>query len=164
MIQALDEYENRKVTTQVIADKYGISTATLTVWAKKAGMKLRQRGRKKQDKPTPRQMEIIRLASVYRYEQVGERFGMKKQSIHRIVKRWRSWSGTLTRKAPFDPGDLLLWRGKRLIVIDANHTDGTLREEKTGKTIVNFPWNGGRMPKKIGINPRYAKREVAKAA
>lgn len=155
MAAALTDYQNRSLTTEKIAEKHGISTATLTVWAKKAGLPLRKRGRKKQDKPTPLQMEIIKLASVYKYDQVGDRFGMHKQSIHRIVKRWRNWAEP--RRSPFQPGDLLLWRGKRMIVIDANHTDGTLMDEKNGKIFKNFAWNGGRMPKKIGTNPRYAK-------
>jgi len=155
MAEALTDYKDRSVTTAVIAKKHRISTATLTVWAKKAGLDLRRRGRKRQEKPTPRQMEIIKLASVYKYDEVGERMGMAKQSVHRIVKRWRNWAQPY--KAPFDPGDLLLWRGKRMIVLEANRTDGTLMEERNGKLYKNFVWTGGRMPKKIGINPRYIK-------
>lgn len=163
MAEALADYQDRVLTTDEIAAKHSVSAATLTVWAKKAGMALRNRGRKKQELPTPRQMEIIRLASVYKYEQVGARFGMHKQSIHRIVKRWRNWSQP--RKAPFEPGDLLLWRGKKFVVLEANHHDGTLREEKTGKIWKNFGWNGGRIPKKIGVNPKYLKASAsAKAA
>ena len=153
MAAALADYQKRELTTDAIAQKHGISAATLTVWAKKAGLALRQRGRKKQDKPTPRQMEIIKLASVYKYDQVGQRFGMAKQSIHRIVKRWRSWAQP--KRSPFAPGDILEWRGKRFIVIEANQHDGTLKAEKDGKVFKNFSWNGGRIPKKIGSNPRY---------
>jgi len=155
MSEALADYQKRELTTEEIAAKHSISSATLTVWAKKAGIALRNRGRKKQETPTARQMEIIKLASVYRYDQVGARFGMHKQSIHRIVKRWRNWAQP--RKAPFEPGDILLWRGKRFIVIDANNHDGTLQDEKSGKRYVNFCWNGGRIPKKIGENPKYFK-------
>jgi hypothetical protein len=154
MAQALTDYQNRDLTTEAIALKHGISTATLTVWAKKAGMELRNRGRKPQSRPTPRQLEIIKLASVYKYDQVGARFGMHKQSIHRIVKRWREWAQP--RRAPFDPGDLIVWRGKKFTVLEANHQDGTLMDEHE-KIYKNFSWNGGRMPKKVGTNPRYAK-------
>ena len=152
MAAALADYQKREMTTEEIGAKHGISTATLTVWAKKAGMPLRNRGRKKQELPTPRQMEIIKLASVYKYDQVGAKFGMHKQSIHRIVKRWRGWASP--RKAPFVPGDMLLWRGKKFTVIEANHQDGILVDER-GKVFKNFAWNGGRIPKKIGVNPRY---------
>lgn len=158
--EALEAYRERKLTTEEIALQFGISAATLTVWAKRAGMELRKRGRKKQERPTPRQLEIVRLSSLYKYEEVGRRFGMQKQSIHRIVKRWRSYANP--RSAPFQPGDVLLWRNKRFTVIDANHTDGTLQDEH-GKTYKNFVWNGGRMPKKIGVNQKYLKAQAAVA-
>jgi len=160
MAQALTDYQNRDLTTEAIALKHGISTATLTVWAKKAGLELRNRGRKPQSRPTPRQLEIIKLASVYKYDQVGARFGMHKQSIHRIVKRWREWAQP--KRAPFDPGDLIVWRGKKFTVLEANHQDGTLMDEHE-KIYKNFSWNGGRMPKKVGTNPRYAKLNAAAA-
>lgn len=154
MAEALIDYQNTALTVEAIAVKHGVSSATLTVWAKKAGLPLRMRGRKAQERPTPRQLEIIKLASVYRYDQVGERFGMKKQSIHRIVKRWRNWAQP--KSAPFTPGDLIVWRGKKFTVLEANHQDGTLMDEHE-KIYKNFTWNGGKMPKKIGVNPRYAK-------
>ena len=160
MAAALADYQKPDLTTTEIALKHGISGATLTVWAKKAGLPLRQRGRKCQKVPTERQMKVIRLASVYKYEQVGQRMGMYKQSVHRIVKRWRNWMQP--RSAPFAPGDLLLWRGKKFTVIEATHTDGTLQDEH-GKLYRNFVWSGGRMPKKIGENPRLA-RPTADAA
>jgi hypothetical protein len=152
MVSALAEYQKREMTTAEIAMLHKISTATLTVWAKKAGLPLRNRGRRRQERPTQRQLQIVKMASVYRYDQVGREFGMHKQSVHRIVKRWRSFAEP--RRAPFSPGDMLAWRGKQLTVIDANHHDGTLVDEH-GKFYKNFSWNSGRIPKKIGTNPRY---------
>ncbi len=152
MREALTLYQQRDMTTEEIARLKDISTATLTVWAKKAGLPLRNRGRRRQERPTPMQLQIVKMASVYNYDEVGRKFGMHKQSIHRIVKRWRSWAEP--RHAPFSPGDMLLWRGKKLTVVDANHHDGTLVDEH-GKLYKNFSWNGGRIPKKIGVNPRY---------
>jgi len=154
MAAALADYQKREMTTEEIGAKHGISTATITVWAKKAGIPLRNRGRRRQEQPNERQLEIIKLASVYKYDQVGARYGMHKQSIHRIVKRWRNWASP--RRSPFAPGDILLWRGKRFTVIDANHQDGTLVDERS-VVYKNFAWNGGRIPKKIGVNPRYVK-------
>lgn len=155
MAAALIDYQNPDMTSEEVAVKHNVSAATLTVWAKKAGLALRSRGRKAQDRPSPRQLEIIKLASVYTYEQVGERFGMAKQSIHRIVKRWRNWMSPI--KPPFDRGDMLLWRGKKFTVLEANNEEGTLVDER-GKVFKNFAWNGGRIPKKIGVNPRYVSR------
>lgn len=154
MLAAMADYKKREMTSEEIAAKHGISTATLTVWAKKTGVTLRKRGRKRREQPSPRQLEIIKLAGVYTYDQVGEKFGMAKQSIHRIVKRWRGWASP--RVAPFQPGDMLLHRGRRFTVVDANVEDGTLVDQR-GKVYTNFAWNGGRIPKKIGVNPRYVK-------
>lgn len=161
MQQALLDYQRKDMTTDEIATARGISTATLTVWAKQAGLPLRNRGRRRQDKPTPLQLQIVKLASVYKYDQVGKKFGMHKQSIHRIVKRWRSWAEP--RHAPFLPGDMLAWRGKKLTVVDANHHDGTLVDER-GKIYKNFSWSGGRVPRKIGTNPRYVVADATVAA
>lgn len=150
--RVLVDYQDMSMTLQQVADKNKISSATATSWAKKAGLALRERGRKCRETPTPRQLEIIRLSSIYSYEQVGKRFGLHKQSIHRTVKRWRSLANP--KKAPFEPGDILLWRNKKLSVIDSNFQDGTVVDEK-GKIYRNFSWNSGRIPKKIGVNPNY---------
>lgn len=153
MAAALIDYEARVLTTEDIAAKHGVSTATLTVWAKKSGYTLRKRGRKKQEKPTARQLRIVKMANLYTYDQVGAEFGMLKQSVHRIVKRWRNWSAE-DQKAPFDPGDMILWRNKKFTVVDATKHEGTL-VDSNGKLYKNFAWNGGRIPKKIGVNKRY---------
>ena len=161
MASALADYTQGDMTVQDIAKKHDISTATLTVWAKKAGLTLRQRGRRRQVMPTERQLEIIKLASVYRYDQVGARWRMHKQSVHRIVKRWRNWAQP--KKSPFSPGDMLVWRGKKFTVIDANQHDGTLLDEKN-VIWKNFAWNGGRVPKKVGVNPRYVLTDAQPAS
>ena len=87
----LEEYQNRELTSAEIAKKHGISSATVSSWAKKAGLPLRNPGRKLQKEPSPRQLAIIELSNNHTYEQVGVRFGLHKQSVHRTVKRWRGW-------------------------------------------------------------------------
>ncbi len=86
--QALADYQNHEMTTEQIAAKHQVSMATLTVWAKKAKLPLRSRGRWRQQRPTSRQLEIIKLAAKHKYHEVGAKFGMHKQSIHRTVKHW----------------------------------------------------------------------------
>jgi hypothetical protein len=51
--QVLAEYQASEKTTSEIARDYHISMATITVWAKKAGLRLRRRGRRRVNK-TPR--------------------------------------------------------------------------------------------------------------
>jgi transposase len=145
---ALSDYRGSDLTTEEIATKHGISSATLTVWAKKANIALRNRGRKTQTEPTPRQLAIVKLSANFSYEQVGKRFGMKKQSIHRIVTRWKHWGETAS--PPFERGDVILWRNRKFTVLEARKDEGTLREEPTGKQYKNFSWTGGRIPKKVG--------------
>lgn len=147
MAAALADYVNQDQTTRAVAARHGISTSTLTVWAKKAGIPLRNRGRRKRVQPTPRQLEILEQARMYKYHQVGNRFGLHKQSVHRLVKRWKDW--VLPKMAPFSPGDMIRWRGKNFTVLDATSTEATLVDEG-GMIYKNFTWSSGTVPKKIG--------------
>lgn len=151
--EALEDYKNKKLTTEDIAIKHKICAATLTVWAKKAGLPLRTRGRRELTAPTPRHLKILEMATVLKYDQIASKLGTHKQAVHRIVKRWKDYARP--SRAPFAPGDVLLWGRKRLTVRDATVTEGTLVDED-GKIYKHFPWAGGKLPKKIGTNPRYA--------
>lgn len=152
--QALQDYVKGELTTKEIAKKYNISQSTLTVWASNAGIKLRVRGRRKMDEPTEEQKQILRLAEVYTLEYVGTQFGKTKQGVQRIVRRWRNWMKP--KHPPFAPGDILLWRGQKLTVLATGLQSGMVTDGK-GKTMRNFPWNhGGVLPKKVGVDERYA--------
>ena len=157
---ALADYQNRKMTTQDIAAKHGVSSATITVWVKDAGLVLRTRGRWVQELPTPLQQKILDECAVYTYQKVAELNKMHKQSVHRIVKRWRARG--LPASAPFSPGDLIVWRGKKFTVIDAGPQTGTLRD-RDGRIWKNFVWAGGRIPKKIGVDTAYTLRKPKRA-
>lgn len=158
MQAALDDYVNRPdMYTSTIAKKHSISTATITVWATNAGITLRSRGLHKLEEPTVRQREIIELAKILPYEKVGKRFGISKARVGAIMKRWKDF--VEPAKAPFAPGDIVEWaNGKKkeqLTVIEAGVTQGTMLDEK-GRTLRAFSWNTrGRLPKKIGVNPKY---------
>jgi len=150
---ALQDYRNPALTTSEVAEKYDISPSTLTVWARKRGVPLRTRGRWPQTAPTTQQMAIVKLAQRLTCEQVGARMGMHKQSVHRILKRWRSFGKSTP---PFEPGDVVLWRNKRFTVMEAGPLAGTLRD-KYGKLYKNFVWNGGFMPRKVGVDRTFGK-------
>jgi transposase-like protein len=148
--QVLAKYQRCDLTTEEIAAKHGISMATTTVWAKKAGLPLRKRGRRARTKPTPRQREIITLASMCNYDEVGAQFGMCKQSVRRLMKRWSHWRQTST--PPFAPGGVLFWKGKKLTVLDASYQEETLVDE-IGRIYRHFIWSAVRTPTKIDVNP-----------
>jgi len=147
--QALADYKDSKLTSEEIAGLHGVSTATLTVWAKKAGLRLRTRGRRTMMTPTARHLKILELAGHLRYAQIAHIFGMHKQQVHQIVKRWRNWKRPLG--APFKPGDIIAWKGKRLTVLEAGQTEGTLRDEEGG-IYRHFTWAGPVALKKIGVS------------
>jgi hypothetical protein len=158
---ALSDYVNHpELFTKDIAERYGISTATLTVWATNAGITLRSRGLHKLDVPTVRQREILELAALHSYEKVGEQFGISKARVGAVVKRWKGWKVPIA--PPFKPGDIILWRNKhrkeRLIVIDAGLLRGTVKDA-SGRTLRAFTWStAGRLPKKIGVDSKYTVR------
>ena len=155
--KTLVDYKNESMTTEEIAAKHGVSAATVTVWAKKAGIPLRTRGRWKQELPTAKQAEILRLCDVYTYQEVADKMGMFKQSIHRIAKRWRTQIPPT--KLPFVPGDMFVWKGKKMTVQMAGVLKGTVVDER-GSTYKNFIWGRGRIPKKIGVNPSYLQKQA----
>ena len=152
---ALKDYADRSLTTEEISERYGICQATLTAWVKRSGMKLRSRGRRKLEEPTPQQRKIIELARHQTYARVGARFGKHKQSVHRLLKRWSNWNPPTT--PPYQPGDVVLWHGKELTVVSSAVDSGHLVDEKTGETYRNFTWPGRRLPKRVGFSKKYAK-------
>ena len=151
--QAMADRQEGKLLISEIAQKYGVCSATITVWAKKSNLALRTRGRRIQIEPTAAQKEVLKLTATQTCEEVAAKLGLHRQSVHRIVKKW---SKTLQGdKPPFQPGDVTLWRGKKLTVIESTVADGTLVDSK-GVIYRNFTWDGGRMPKKIGFDEKYA--------
>ena len=141
--------------TYQIAKKYSVSAATLTVWAKNAGVPVRGRGVHKKDEPTARQRKIIEMAQIYSYAKVGQHFGIEKQRVQAILKRWKAW--TDRAKAPFAPGDVIEWKKERFTVLDADVKSGTVMDARQ-RTIHCFTWSAqGKLPRKIGYNADYRK-------
>jgi transposase len=159
---ALAEYVTNEITTKAIAKKHGVSASTITVWATTKGLPLRSRGRRKLDEPSMRQQEIIQQASVCRYEEVGRRFGITKQAVQQVLRRWKSYAKP--KRPPFEPGDIITWRGQTFRVISAEISSGTIMNDK-GQLLRCCVWNSeGRMPVKIGADPRYQVRHLRSAA
>lgn len=138
MSEALKDYANTDLPTSEIALKYEVSPSTLTVWAKKAKLPLRGRGREMLKQPDARTREILELAEVMVLKDVGSRFGMSKQRVQKIVKRWKDWKRP--RQSPFVPEDMILWKGKYYTVLEGGLHFGKVRDDK-GLVIHNFYWN-----------------------
>lgn len=139
MADALKDYVNSPNTpTSVIAKRHGVSPSTLTVWAKKAKLKLRGRGRESQRQPNARTRAILELAEALTLEEVGERYGMTKQRVSRIVRRWKDWKKP--RQSPFVVDDVIQWKGEIFKVVEEGALFGKVIT-LDGQIMHNFYWN-----------------------
>jgi hypothetical protein len=85
------EFMNSAVPSREIAARYGISPATLTVRAKRAGLPLRKRGRWPLTAPTPDQKKILAFAAIQGCQRAASLFGLSKQRVNKLQHRWKSW-------------------------------------------------------------------------
>lgn len=168
MADALKDYVNcPTMSATVIAEKHGVSPSTLTVWAKKAKIRLRGRGRESQRQPSARTREILELADTLTLEDVGKRFGMTKQRVSRIVKRWKDWRKP--RQSPFVIDDVIQWKGTLYKVIEPGTHLGKVKDQ-AGQIVHNFYWNmAGTMAVKVdpstwNIKPKPKKAEPKRVA
>lgn len=95
----LYEFLTSTETTEEIAARYGIAPSTLTMRAKRAGLPLRQQGRTPQRAPTFVQEQMIQLALERGYQYAASQFGLTKQRIHQIIKRWNRQERPQRKKA-----------------------------------------------------------------
>lgn len=138
MSEALKDYADPTRKTKDIAAKYNVSASTLTVWARKAGIQLRGRGRDRNEEPDARTRAILEAAAALKQEEVAARFGITKQRISKIMKRWKGWKKPST--APFAVGDVIEWNGAEYTVLEAQPLFGVVRDS-TGDVINPFYWN-----------------------
>jgi transposase-like protein len=162
MADALKDYVHcPTMSATAIAEKHGVSPSTLTVWAKKAKLRLRGRGRESQRQPSARTREILELAETLTLEDVGKRFGMTKQRVSRIVKRWKDWRKP--QQSPFVIDDVIQWKGGLYKIIEAGSLYGKVIDQN-GQIAHNFYWNlGGEQAIKVdpslwGIKPKSRKK------
>ena len=90
----LRAFSEGRETTREIAKRHGISPSALTARAKKAGLPLRKRGRWQLPEPTPKQKKILNMARTHTIAEVGARFGVTKQRVSQVVRRWTGWETT----------------------------------------------------------------------
>lgn len=161
MADALKDYGDASFSARDIADKYGVSMSTLTVWARKAGVKLRGRGRTKQTQPDSNTRRILEAAEVMPQEVVGRQFGgVTKQRISKILKRWQNWRKP--DRSPFVTEDVIRWKGKHFKVLQPGPLFGKVVNEH-GEIMHNFYWHmGGSLavktdPSKMKIRGRKAR-------
>ena len=85
-------YRSGQATSKEIAQRFHVSPATLTVWARKSRVPLRGRGRRAGVEPSAAIQLILLEAWTGSYAAAGVRFGVTKQRVGQLVKRWRAWA------------------------------------------------------------------------
>lgn len=145
---AVREYRDRpEINVQAIAERHGISVATLLSWVKAQRVPGRRRGRRKLVRPTPRHKAILDRVALYSYEDVAQQLGVTKQEVGRVVKRWRAYAPP--RQAPFKVGDVLHCDGRLYTVYDADFSHGTVIDDR-GTLIPRFAWKRPHLLEKVG--------------
>jgi hypothetical protein len=99
----LADYRAGRLTLAQIGRKHQVDPTTVCHWARMEQLPHRRRGRPRRTSPTPRQLQIIALARVLSYREVGHRFGITRQAVFDILKRCgeprkrsgnQEWSGS----------------------------------------------------------------------
>lgn len=71
---------------------FKVARARLTNWAKRSRLRLRKRGAWKRTAPQPHQVEILRLALEQGQAQAAAVFGLTRQRVHSLTRRWKTWT------------------------------------------------------------------------
>jgi len=152
----LHDYRTTNMKVTEIAAKHGVSLPTVSAWVKRAHLRLRGKGRRKKTEPAALDMRVLKLVDVLTYEQAAARLKTSKQNIGRIVKRWKAWRKP--QVPPYVVGDVVLWKTRKLCVMEAGIETGLLRDAR-GNYVREFPWvvNGRDAVTKVGHNPDFGK-------
>ena len=84
----MDEYQSGRFTNALLARRHGVSLSTISHWARKANLTQKPRGRRSLDKPNATQQEMIELSAHLTLAKIAERFGVSRQRVHQVLKRW----------------------------------------------------------------------------
>ena len=97
--RVMRQYVAGEIRVCDISKRAGITAGALTARVKRLGLPLRGRGRKPLEKPTALHKKIIAAAEAESYEEVGFRFGISKQRVSAIVRRWNGSARRKNREA-----------------------------------------------------------------
>jgi len=143
--KALRDYR-RKEPLKVIAIRYAVSSATISLWAAQAKLKRRQQGCRKKTEPDERDIDIVQAVRAIRggrptLAEIGHPWPtrsshhMSRANVHRIFQRWKNW----VPEIPFVKGDKVRYIRRDYEVLEARAFDGDVRNLKTG-VISTIPW------------------------
>jgi transposase-like protein len=84
-------YSDSGLTVGEIARRFGVSPATISNRAKQLGLKQRGRGRWKRETPDAPHKQMLLLLDTESQASVARRFGVSRQRVNQIVRRWKDW-------------------------------------------------------------------------
>lgn len=88
---AMRLYSHSGLRVGEIARRFGVSPATISNRAKQLGLKQRGRGRWKRETPGAPHKQILSLVDIESQASVARRFGVSRQRVNQIVRRWGDW-------------------------------------------------------------------------
>lgn len=156
--RVIADYRLGVLTTAEVAAKHGVSAPTVTLWAREARLPVRARGRKRYQTPTARQIKIIEsVRNGDSYAKAGSPFGLCRQSVARMVHRWKHYQAP--RTPPFAKGDVIGMNKQVYTVMLAEVETGILLNHATKKVERSYRWNSqGETPKLLGTDPELKGR------
>jgi transposase len=144
--KALEDYR-RGDPLKAIAIRYGVSVATVSLWAKAAGLERRRQGCRFKLRPEERDMEIVNAVRAVvdgkpTMAEIGRRWGwhlyMSRSNVHRIYHKWKDWKPTV----PFESGDIIRFKHRDYEVVEPGVFEGKVRSLRTGREST-IPWKEG---------------------
>jgi hypothetical protein len=155
-VKALRDYR-RNEPLKVIAIRYGYSPATISLWAKAAGIKRRTQGCRIKHWPSETDMQIVEEVRAVRdgrptLEEIGKRWNMSRANVHRIFHTWKDWHPP---SHDFAPGDRVRFLRRDYEVVTAGPIEGVVRDLKTGRER-NLRWRSDArgLVVKLNVNER----------
>jgi len=85
-------YRVSEQTTDELARCYGIHASLVTYLAKRAGIPLRGQGVRPRLAPSHKAQVLLLEAWTTTYAEAATRFGVSKQHVGHLVKRWKAWA------------------------------------------------------------------------
>jgi transposase len=127
-----------------IAIRYGKTIGTISTWARKAGIKQRRQGCRVKELPNVLDLKIVQLVKNRvngnpSFSKIGEPYGLKRQSVHRMYHRWKDWTKNGVA-IPFRAGDKIRFGNEDYTVVKADVLCGAVKDS-AGNLISKFYWN-----------------------
>ncbi len=90
--RVLRDYLEGEHTVAQIGRMHGVSAVTVCNLVARAGVPRRRRGRRVLQEPSERDRAILEAVKLRNFEDVGREYGVSRQRIEQITKRWRDWN------------------------------------------------------------------------